>query len=322
MSSIRSFFLERYIRLMRHTMSYKGFDVEFCRSAMEKGAFTAFLNPAGVSFEQVAINFTISGAWITPNDADLTKVLLYFHGGGYCVGSKNTHRPLVSKIAKISGIKALIIDYRLAPENPYPAALEDALLSYEWLLEQGYKPGDILIGGDSAGGGLAAALLLLLKSKGRPQPVAAILLSPWADLTLSGDSIHKNADLEPMLPLEEMDRWAEKYIGDADPKNPFISPLFGDYKGICPVLIQVGTNEVILDDSKRLAAVMNKAGVKVEIEIWEGMFHVWQFFWQYLPEGIDAIYGIADYIRNTIFKQNHKLENNEKLVSLSSLKLS
>lgn len=322
MSSIRSFFLERYIRLMRTTMSFRGFDVDFCRSAMEKGAFTAFLNPAGVSFEPVSVNFNIPAAWIIPNEADEDKVLLYFHGGGYCVGSKDTHRPLVSKIAKISGIRALSIDYRLAPEHPYPAAIEDALISYEWLLEKGYKPSHILVGGDSAGGGLAMALLLVIKEKKLAQPGAAILLSPWTDLTMSGDSIHTNADVEAMLPIEEMDRWAEKYTGNNDPANPHISPLFGDFTGLCPVFIQVGSNEVVLDDSTRLSQKLDAAGVNVQIEIWDGMFHVWQFFWQYLPEGIDAIYSMADYIRNTIFRQDHRLIKDEKLSSLTSLKIS
>jgi len=307
---------------MRTTMSFRGFDVDFCRSAMEKGAFTAFLNPAGVAFESVLVNFTIPAAWIIPNEADEDKILLYFHGGGYCVGSKDTHRPLVSKIAKVSGIRALSIDYRLAPEHPYPAAVEDALISYEWLLEKGFNPAHILVGGDSAGGGLALALLLVIKEKKMAQPSAAILLSPWTDLTMSGDSIHTNADVEAMLPIEEMDRWAEKYTGTADPAHPHISPLFGDFTGLCPIFIQVGSNEVVLDDSRRLSEKFDAAGVNVQIEIWDGMFHVWQFFWQYLPEGIDAIYSMADYIRNTIFKQDHQLIKDEKLRSLTSLKIS
>jgi len=226
--------------------------------------------------------------WITPNVTNVNKVLLYFHGGGYATGSINTHRALVSQIARNAGIKALMINYRLAPEDKYPAAVEDAAAAYHHLLQNGYTHNDICFGGDSAGGGLAICALLYLRDKNIPLPKCAIALSPWLDHTMSGESYVSKKEIEPMLVAEAMPVWSKHYTGDADPKSPWISPVFSDPHGLCPLYIQVGDEELLLDDSTRFAAKAKAAGVDVRLDIFPEMWHVFQAFWQVLPTARNA----------------------------------
>jgi acetyl esterase/lipase len=209
---------------------------------------------------------------------DTDRVLLYFHGGGYAAGSIATHRSQVSQMVKYSGIKALLIEYRLAPENKFPAPIEDAVKAYDRLLSEGYKPERIAFGGDSAGGGLTVATLLYLRDHSKPLPKCAICLSPWLDLTLSGESQNTKEKLEPLLVKEAFPLWVSNYLGDADPKTPYASPLFADLHGLPPIYIQVGTDELLLDDSVRFAQKAKEAGSPVTIDIYEGYFHVFQAF--------------------------------------------
>jgi acetyl esterase/lipase len=253
----------------------------------------------GVRYEPFEIS-GIAAEWVIPEDADDQFVLYYLHGGGYVIGSIRSHRKMVSRIASAAGCRALLIDYRLAPEHPFPAALEDALTGYRWLLSQGYDPDKMAMGGDSAGGGLALATMVALKDAGEPLPAAAMLLSPWTDLTGTGETIRTVNWRDPVLNPKLGVRWALWYLGDSDPTNPLISPLFADLTGLPPLLIQVGTKEMLLDDSRMFADRAQQAGVQVELDIWDGMFHVWQAFAPTLPEGNRAIEKLADFFEEKV----------------------
>jgi acetyl esterase/lipase len=223
-------------------------------------------------------------------------VLLYFHGGGYVMGSINTHRAMVARLARAARARALLIDYRLAPENPFPAAVEDATATYRWLLAQGRQPRKIALAGDSAGGGLTLATLLALRDARTPLPACAVPISPWTDLEGTGTSVKTKASRDPMVRETDLRRYAALYAGNADPRNPLISPLHGDYRGLPPLLIQVGEAEIILDDSTRVAELAKQAGVQVDLEVWDEMVHVWHVFAKLLPEGQQAIEKVGSYV--------------------------
>ena len=223
--------------------------------------------------------------------------VLYLHGGAYAYGSPSVYRDAIWRMAHATAAAVLCIDYRLAPEHPFPAGLDDAVHAYRWLLSQGADPMRIALMGDSAGGGLAYATLLRLRDEGAPLPAAAVGLSPWTDLTLSGESIRRNAEADPMLNAGQARFLADCYLGGADPKNPYASPLFGDFTGLPPSLIQVGDDEILLDDAVRLADGMRRAGCKAELELWPRMPHVWQMYAAFLPEGRKAIARIGRFVR-------------------------
>ena len=235
-------------------------------------------------------------AWFIPDDCGKSKTILYLHGGGYVMGSYNTHRSLIGRIARAAGCKALAINYRKAPENKYPLALQDALAAYKQMVADGYE--NIFIMGDSAGGGLTLALLQLIRKQRLPKAAGAVLLSPWADLTLSGESIKTKKDKDPLITPHLLEIFSKRYYADADPTDPLISPHFADVKGFPPTLIQVGGNEVLFDDSIRMAQKLNKAGVKVQLEIYDNMMHVWQFFGGIVPEANKAIDEIGEFVKS------------------------
>jgi len=231
---------------------------------------------------------------IAAPDVRQDRGLLYFHGGGYVMGSLNTHAELMGRLSETCRARVLGVDYRLAPESPYPAAVEDAVASYCWLLDNGIAADKIVIGGDSAGGGLALACLVALKEQGKPQPAGAVLLSPWTDLTGSGDSMTTRAELDPMVSADMVGPMAELYSADTDPADPCISPLFADLSGLAPMLIQVGDHEILLDDSTRLAERAKAQDARVELEIYDGAFHVFQTV-PNLPESADALASISKF---------------------------
>lgn len=238
----------------------------------------------------------VSGEWITPKSASDNAVLLYLHGGGYCVGSIDSHRPMVAHIARAANVRTLMIDYRLAPEHPFPAGLDDAVAAYEWLLEQGLAPDSIVIGGDSAGGGLTLATLLRSRDADLPMPSAAVLISPWLDLTASGESIVTCAEVDPTLAPDRLGEYIDGYCGDTAVDHPLVSPLFADLASLPPLLIQVGTAEILLDDSTRLAHAAQRLEVEVALEVWEDMFHVWHYYAEWIPEAREAITQLADFV--------------------------
>jgi len=249
-----------------------------------------------VSCESVSVG-PVAAEWIFPEKASKQNVLLYLHGGGYCVGSINTHRGLVSHIAAAAETRALLIDYRLAPENPFPAAVQDSSAAYQWLVSQGVAAADMVVAGDSAGGGLTLATLVSLREKGIPLPAAAVLISPWVDLAITGDTIISNAEIDPMVTRQGLAEMAAAYAGDSDPRTPLASPLYADLTGLPPLLIHVGTAEILLDDATRLAARAREAGVEIILNTAEDMCHVWHFFTSMLPEALEAIEEIALFMR-------------------------
>ncbi|HUH74582.1 MAG TPA: alpha/beta hydrolase [Chitinophagales bacterium] len=236
----------------------------------------------------------VQACWFTPDKSNLDRIIFYLPGGGYCVGSCNTHKGLLGRMARAAGHPIMAINYRKAPEDPFPAAIEDAVKVYKQLLEDGYK--NIILAGDSAGGGLAIATIMMLRDEGIKLPAALVLLSPWVDLTSSGDSVTRKKDRDPLISPELLEVFAKKYAGKEDLKNPLISPLFGDFTNFPPTLIQVGTEELLLDDATRLTRKMKSAGVLVEMELWEGMMHVFQWMAGLMPEANDAIKKIGAFI--------------------------
>jgi len=238
----------------------------------------------------------MSAEWVAAPEALNDRVVLYLHGGGYVIGSINTHREMASRISRAAEARVLLIEYRLAPEHPFPAAVEDAASAYRWLVAEGVEPRQIVIAGDSAGGGLTVAALLALKEKGDPLPAAAVCLSPWVDMEATGRSMAK-AEEDPIVTREDILEMAKAYLGGADARTPLASPIYADLTGLPPLLIQVGTAEVLLDDSTRLAARAREAGVDVTLEPWDDMIHVWQFFAAILPEGRQAIERLGEYIK-------------------------
>ena len=239
---------------------------------------------------------SVSAEWIVPSDAFTDRVILYLHGGAYNRGSINSHRSLVANIADAAQSRALVIDYRLAPEDPFPAAVEDAMIAYRWLLANNISPDQIVVVGDSAGGGLTLSMLVALRDAGEPLPVAAVCLSPWTDLAITGKSWSTKAKVELILDSKEVPKSAQLYLGNANPHTPLASPLYADLRGLPPLFIQVGTDEIMLSDSIRLAERAKTAGVDVNLEVWEGMFHVWHFAASVLPEGRQAIDRIGKFI--------------------------
>ena len=238
----------------------------------------------------------VPAEWIAAPGAVQDRVILYLHGGGYVIGSINTHRAMIARIARASNARALAIDYRLAPEHPFPAAVDDATAAYKWLLAEGYKPGKIVIAGDSAGGGLTLAALVALRDSGVPMPAGAVPISPWTDLEGTGESVRSRAAKDPMVTPGNLAESAKQYYGAHDPKDPLVSPLHANFRGLPPMLIHVGDAEILLDDATRVAERAKLAGVKVELEVWDDMIHVWHVFAKLLPEGQQAIDKIGKFV--------------------------
>ncbi len=221
--------------------------------------------------------------------------VLFLHGGGYVTGSPALYRHFTWRIATATRMRVLAIDYRLAPEHPFPAALDDAVAAYRWLVGGGADPQCLMVMGDSAGGGLALALLLRLRDDGMPLPGAAVALSPWTDLALTGASLCLNAKSDPMLDPDSARLVAASYLAGADPRNPYVSPLYGDPRGLPPTLIHVGGDEILRDDAIRMAENLQAADCRVELEVWPRMPHVWHLFTPILPEANEAIARIGAF---------------------------
>ena len=239
----------------------------------------------------------VSAEWSVAAGVDEAKVVLYVHGGGYVMGSAGSHRDVTGRLSKAAGARVLSLNYRLAPEHPFPAPVDDAVAAYRWLLAQGISPGNIAVAGDSAGGGLAIATLLALRDAGEPLPAAGIGISPWVDMEGTGESMTTRAAVDPVVQKEGLLGMAKLYLGDADPKNPLAAPLHADLAGLPPLLLQVGDAETLLDDSTRLAEKARAAGVDVTLKVWDEMPHVWHLFAPILPEGRQAIDEIGSFFQ-------------------------
>ena len=292
--------LKTITELLRARQEQAPADISFPESrALFEQMTAAFPLPENVKSTPVDAG-GIPSEWIAAQRVGDEQTIYWLHGGGYCIGSVNTHRGLLGRISAASRARVLAIDYRLAPEDPFPAAVEDAVAGYLWLLSTGVDPAQIVIGGDSAGGGLTAATLVALKEDGKPLPGAAVCISPWTDLALTGESLVSKAEADPMITIEGITRVRDAYLGDADPTAPLVSPIYADLSGLPPLLIQVGENEVLLDDSQRLAERAEAAGVDVTLEVWPEMIHVWHFFAAMLPEGQQAIDRIGEWVQQRL----------------------
>ena len=238
----------------------------------------------------------VAAEWIVAPGAADDRVLIFLHAGGYVTGSVNAHRDMIARLSRAASARALGLDYRLAPEHPFPAALEDTLAAYRWLLSNGTHPKKIAISGGSAGGGLTVATLVALRDAGEPLPAAGVCISAWTDLAHTGLSLVTKADVDPFVQPKVLVDMAKLYLGDRDLRTPLASPLYADLHGLPPLLIHVGSSEVLLDDSTRLAERATDAGVEVVLEVWEDMVPDWQNFAPFLLEGQQSLDRIGEFV--------------------------
>ncbi len=257
------------------------------------------LTASGVRVERDEVH-GLEAEWLVPKQAPEAKLLLYLHGGAYVMGGGATHRQFVSYLARAAGVRALLPEYRLAPEHPFPAAVDDAVGLYRALLADGYAAEDIVVAGDSAGGGLTLAMLLALRDGDDPLPAAACLLSPWLDLAATGETMSTHAQQDPWFKAEDMSFVSSYYCAEHQLRNPLVSPVYGDLSGLPPVYIQVGADEILLSDSTRAAEKIKAAGGQVDLEVWSGMWHVFQVFVRQMPESRAAIAKLGAYIRKAL----------------------
>ena len=252
--------------------------------------------PEDAVFEQVGAG-GVAAEWISTPGVAQDRVVMYLHGGGYVIGSMRTHRSPLSYLSRVSDARVLGLNYRLAPEHPFPAAVEDSVAAYRWLLADGVSPQRIVIGGDSCGGGLTIATLVALNYLGDPLPAAGISHSGWTDLAHTGDSFTTKSEVDPLIDREMLEGMAAAYLGDRSRTTPLASPYYADLRGLPPLLLQVGTAEVLLDDSRRLADRAKEAGVDVTLEVWDDMPHVWQAFVSFLPEAREALEHCGQFVQ-------------------------
>ncbi len=294
MSSWQSHIVKLYLHFNKITNNHND-PIEKLRQAVENGARFSRC-PKSVQSQIITIE-NIPAEWIIPPQADIHTAILYLHGGAYALGSIKSHRATAGQIAEAAKIRTLIIGYRLAPEYPFPAALEDVLIAYDWLRKNGYEK--IIIAGDSAGGGLALATVISLRDNQTPMPLLVMCISPLVDPEATGESVLTNAKHDPMLKVDDI-RVCRYYIGQSNPHNPLISPLYADFTNLPPIVIHVGSDEILLSDSTRLVEKARNAGVEVQIKIWQGMWHVFPFFSPFMPESLQAITEIGNVIRHKI----------------------
>jgi acetyl esterase/lipase len=271
--------------------------------AEARAAFEALLAgmpvASDITFETLALGGVPTLRAVTPGAAS-DAALLYMHGGGYVVGSTQGYRGLAAELGRAAGLTTFSIDYRLAPENPFPAAVDDAVAAYTDLLDRGFAPGRIVLAGDSAGGGLTLAALVAIRDRGKPLPAAGLLLSPWTDLACGGASIVTKAAEDPSLKPSDLRTCASRYLGNSPAKTPLASPLYADLAGLPPLMIQVGSAEILLDDAVRTAGAAGAAGTSVRLEIWPEMVHVFQAFGFMLPEGREAVTAAGEFMAGRV----------------------
>jgi phosphinothricin tripeptide acetyl hydrolase len=286
--------LQVVLDMLRANPPVQGSDIFAMRAAMDTIA-TVMPPPKDMTFTPVDAG-GVPAEWSTADAADSGRVVVYFHGGAYVMGSVASHRNLVGHIARRTGARVLNVDYRLAPEHPFPAAVDDAVAAYRFVRESGVPAAKIAIAGDSAGGGLTAACLVALRDAGETMPGAAVCISPWLDLSQSFGSWQSKAELDPMLKIEQIQTCADAYLAGADPKTPTASPVFADLRGLPPLFVQVGTAETLLDESVEFTKRAQAAGVDARIDAAPDMIHVWHAFADLLPEGRDALDDLAAFL--------------------------
>ena len=257
--------------------------------------------PKNIEYKSVVAG-NVNAEWITCGEVNENKIFMFMHGGGYYRGSVAATRATVARISSEVKVKCLSIDYRLAPEHPFPAAIDDTYSAYEWLINEGINPKQIIVSGQSAGGGLCLALLLKIKENNISQPLGAVALSPWTDLFQSGKTMIKNEKIDPVISKKYLDRFSKLYFPNLNNMSQLASPLIGELSGLPNILIQVGSAETMLDDSIRFYEKAKKAKINVKLEIWEDMFHGWHSNAHILKDAEDAIISIGKYCKN-LFEQ-------------------
>ncbi|MBM3122059.1 MAG: alpha/beta hydrolase [Chloroflexi bacterium] len=295
MRSWQARILEIYLIVKRRFGDPSG-KLDVARERADVESMAGLFKPLHAIRCQAAVANGVRAEWIVPEGPSPSRAVLFLHGGSFNSGSISSHRTLAGNVAFASKARALLIDYRLAPEHPFPAAVEDSVAAYEWLLGQGCASSEIVVARDSAGGTLALALLIFLRDHNRPLPAAAVCLSPAPDLTFSGDSWAFNARKDLMLDERKERQAIEIYLRGADPRAPLASPTFGDLAGLPPLLIQVGSHEMLLSDAARFAENARQAGVDVTLEVWPEVQHEWQFAARVLPEGRQAILKVGAFV--------------------------
>jgi monoterpene epsilon-lactone hydrolase len=286
-------------RLKRRSLIDWNTSIEDFRQEAAKGSKAFGKLPDQIEVSPVNID-NLYAEWIRPTQAQKDQAILYFHGGGYVSGSCQTHRTHVVKFAHGSGVGAFLFDYRLAPEHPFPAAIEDAIAAYSWLLSEGVAPSQMVFAGDSAGGGLCLAALLALRDQGFELPSAAVALSPWTDLKCTGESLTAKRKIDPLTPGDAWTVFSKYYVGDNDPGLAWISPLYGDLSGLPPVLIYAGDRDVLFDDSTRFIEKAQAAGVDAMLRVGEGLFHCYPVCAPFFPEAQHAMDDICAFIRTHV----------------------
>ncbi len=290
--------LDRVIGIMKAIRAKTPADIHEARAILDK-AFGEMKPASDVTVFEIDAG-GVPCQWITAADVPQDRLIIYFHGGAYAACSPTTHQDLISRLSRASGAAALGVDYRLAPEHTFPAAVNDSIAAYRWALGHGFEPSKIVLAGDSAGGGLVLSVLLAVRDAGVPLPAAGVCFSPWVDLECTGESMSANDHLDDFIKYGGLSARAESYLGGADPKHPWASALYADLKGLPPMLVHVGSAETLLDDSTRLVTLAEKAGVDVTLKIWEDMVHVWQAFASILPEGQQSIEESGAFIREKL----------------------
>ena len=293
MASIRSQLLAKFLRMTVKRKFATSGDLVKERDGMDKMSAMSIKGERGL----LATLGGVPGEWHEAQFGSKETVVLYLHGGGYVLGSPTSHQGLAGLLANLAQARVFVLDYRLAPEAPFPAALDDAVAAYKALLDDGERPEKIVIAGDSAGGGLTISLMNALKAQGIPLPAAGVCLSPWVDLSFSGDSMQTNAKADSILCKQSLSWLGGQYLGDIAENDPQVSPLFADLNGLPPLLIQVGSDEVLLDDAVRLNKFAKKAGVDSTLEVWHGQVHVWQLMSRLIPEARQALHVVGTFIK-------------------------
>ena len=290
--------LDRVIGIMKDIRSNPPADIHEARAVLDQ-AFAVYPPASDVTIFEIDAG-GVPCQWITASGVPQDRLIIYLHGGAYATCSPTTHKDLISRLSLASGAAALGVDYRLAPESLFPAAVEDCLAAYNWALSHGFEPGNIVLAGDSAGGGLVVSVLLAARDSALPLPAAGVCFSPWVDLECTGESMSVNDHLDAFIKYEGLFARAQSYLGEADPKHPWASALYADLHGLPPLLIHVGSTETLLDDSTRLAILAKDSGVDVSFKIWDDMVHVWQLFASVLPEGQQSIDESGEFIRSKL----------------------
>ena len=290
--------LDHVIGIMKDIRSNRPVDIREAREVLDQ-AFSVYPPVSDVTIFEIDAG-GVPCQWITAPGVPQDRLVIYLHGGAYATCSPTTHKDLISRLSLASGAAALGVDYRLAPENLFPAAVEDCLAAYNWALGHGCEPGNIVLAGDSAGGGLVVSVLLAARDSALPLPAGGVCFSPWVDLECTGDSMSVNDHLDAFIKYEGLFARAQSYLGEADPKHPWASALYADLHGLPPLLIHVGSAETLLDDSTRLAILAKDSGVDVSFKIWDDMVHVWQLFASVLPEGQQSIDESGEFIRSKL----------------------